>query len=235
MGALHPYPVPAPRGSCQHDSMTTLRAGLQAGRPAGAAPTRAALHEAALAHLSRFASTEAGLLRVLDRRVDRWARRAEQDGQEAERIGAAAAAARQAARDVVQALVKAGVVSDAAYAGMRSRSLARVGRSRRGTLAYLTARGVAPALARDVLVSPEAELSSALAYARRRRLGPFRPPDLGVGADRRPDRLKELAAFARAGFPAGIAARVLTIERLQAEELLAALRQDLPPPGTEEE
>jgi len=33
--------------------------------PAGPAPARAKLHEAALAHLARFSATEAGLVRVL--------------------------------------------------------------------------------------------------------------------------------------------------------------------------
>ncbi|TDG04393.1 regulatory protein RecX, partial [Paracraurococcus ruber] len=42
-------------------------------RPAGPPPGEAALREAALAHLARFAATEAGLTRVLRRRVDRWA------------------------------------------------------------------------------------------------------------------------------------------------------------------
>ena len=47
----------------------------RAERPAGPAPTRAKLHEAALAHLAKFSATEAGLIRVLDRRIARWARR----------------------------------------------------------------------------------------------------------------------------------------------------------------
>ena len=67
------------------------------------------------------------------------------------------------------------------------------------------------------------ELQSALAYARRRRMGPFRP----VGAA--PDRHKEMASLARAGFPAEVAARALDTGRAEAEELLAALRQDRTP------
>ena len=37
-------------------------------------PDDAALHDAALAHLARYATTEANLRRVLGRRIDRWAR-----------------------------------------------------------------------------------------------------------------------------------------------------------------
>ena len=40
-------------------------------------PDEARLHEAALTHIARYATTRAGLLRVLDRRIDRWARAAE--------------------------------------------------------------------------------------------------------------------------------------------------------------
>ncbi|MGI4953795.1 MAG: hypothetical protein ACRYGM_18485, partial [Janthinobacterium lividum] len=51
---------------------------------AGPVPDRASLHEAALRHLTRFAATEAGLVRVLDRRVQRWLRLAEAEGRVAE-------------------------------------------------------------------------------------------------------------------------------------------------------
>ncbi|MDN3565510.1 regulatory protein RecX, partial [Paeniroseomonas aquatica] len=85
--------------------------------PAGPAPTEARLREAALAHLARFAATEAGLRRVLQRRVDRWARRAEAEGLDA----AAAAAARALAAAVARQLVATGVVDDAAFAEARAR------------------------------------------------------------------------------------------------------------------
>ena len=49
-------------------------------RPAMAAspPTEVSLREAALSHLARYATTRAGLIRVLDRRIDRWARAQEE-------------------------------------------------------------------------------------------------------------------------------------------------------------
>ncbi|MCA3425779.1 MAG: recombinase RecA, partial [Roseomonas sp.] len=61
-------------------------------RAAGPPPNAARLREAALAHLARFAATEAGLRRVLERRVARWARAAEAEGQPREAIAASAAA-----------------------------------------------------------------------------------------------------------------------------------------------
>src|SRR5262249_44284811 len=100
-------------------------------RSTGPAPDAQALHDAALAHLARYAATEAGLRRVLERRLDRWKRLAQQNGLDAEVIAAHAAAARNAVREVLARLIAAGAVSDAAYAESRARSLVRAGRSRR--------------------------------------------------------------------------------------------------------
>src|SRR5215472_5769392 len=100
-----------------------------------AAPHEASLHEAALRHLARYAVTEEGLRRVLDRRVDRWAWAA---GAEPETI----ATAKRAVRVVVARLVAAGAVDDAAFAAARARRLARSGHSRQGIAAHLAARGV---------------------------------------------------------------------------------------------
>ena len=102
-------------------------------RPAGSAPGEHALREAALHHLARFATTEAGLIRVLDRRVERWARRAAAEG--AEEVAPQAAAARIQVREVARDLARAGAVDDATFAAARTRSLpapgARAGRWRR--------------------------------------------------------------------------------------------------------
>ena len=126
--------------------------------PAGPAPTAALLQEAALNHLARFAATEAGLRRVLQRRVDRWARRAEAEGAD---TGVAAAAKAMAAQ-VAQRMVASGVVDDAAFAAARARRLVRAGRSRRAIAAHLAGKGVADT-AEAVLPVPEAELDAALA------------------------------------------------------------------------
>lgn len=180
-------------------------------KPAGAAPTQASLHEAALRHLSRFATTEMGLVRVLDRRVQRWARAAGAEGGETTEP---AAAAREAVRAVARALVVAGAIDDAAFAQARAGRLARAGRSRRATTAYLAGKGVAAATAVAALPSEAEEVAAALAYARRRRIGPFR-----LGGDADPAvRQKEMAAMGRAGFPREVAARALA---LPAEEALA--------------
>ena len=110
-------------------------------RPHGPVPSAARLHEAALAHLARFGATEAGLRRVLQSRIDRWARAAEA-ANEAD-VSPRAAQARQEAAAVARTLAAAGTVDDAAFAESRARRLLRSGRSRRATLAHLAHKGVA--------------------------------------------------------------------------------------------
>ena len=187
-------------------------------RPAGPPPNEAALHEAALAYLARYAATEAGLARALGRAVDRWARRAVADGADAEAVAAQAAQARAAVRGVVARLAAAGAVSDAAFAESRTRLLVRGGRSRRAVAAHLAAKGVGAETARAALEAEETdELTAALMLARRRRIGPFR---VGDG-----DRLRELAVMARAGFSQPVANQALRMSREDAEETVIRLRR----------
>jgi len=194
---------------------------MVASRFAGPAPGAAELHDAALDYLGRYAATEVGLRRMLERRVDRWARRATATA-DTEGVTRAAAAARSIAREVVARLVAAGAVNDAAYAESRARSLIRSGRSRRATAAQLGAKGVDPAIARAALPDDDAsELAAALVLARKRRIGPFRtgaPPD---DAGRR----RELGMLARAGFPQSVARRALAMDLGQAEALVNLLRR----------
>jgi regulatory protein len=178
--------------------------------PPGKPPNARTLHDAALRHLARYSTTQAGLLRVLTRRIDRWARAAAAEPE-------IVAESRAAARAVVTRLVAAGAVDDAAFAAGRARSLARAGRSRRAIGAHLAARGVPPDLA-ALPDDPAAELSAALSFARRRRIGPFRqPPD--------PEqRLRDLGRLARAGFPQPVAEAALRMALDEAEALVIAAR-----------
>lgn len=204
----------------EHDHSGAQRA-RRAPRPAGNAPTEARLREAALAHLARFAATEVALRRVLERRVDRWVRAAEAEGQPREAIAAAAARARVAAAEVARAMVAAGAVDDAAFAESRARRLMRAGRSRRAVAAHLAAKGVdAGTSAAAIPEGEEAELDAAIAYCRRRRIGPFaRAPEDAEA------RRKALAALARGGFAHAIARRALAMAPDAAEERLLATRR----------
>jgi len=203
--------------SGQHANPGRPKRGRRVPGPAGPAPTRSRLHEAALAHLARFAATEAGLIRVLDRRIDRWVRAATAEGTlDPDSVPLA----RQMVREVARALVQSGVVNDEAFAEARARSLTRAGRSRLAVSAHLAAKGVPQAVAKAALPDPESELGAALAYARRRRLGPFR-----VGDADEDTRRKDLGALARAGFPQPVAQQALRMDPEAAKALVVRLKQ----------
>ena len=200
-------------------------------RPAGPAPSEASLRDAAMAHLARYATTEAGMVRVLDRRIHRWSMRAVTAGEPADQVEERAKVSRQASRSVAAALVKAGVLDDAAYAEARARSLTRSGRSRRAIGAHLGQRGIDADLARASLPDDaEAELAAALTQARRRRIGPFQvgvaPEDATAGDnDNAAARNRALGMLARAGFSRDVAERALAMERDEAERLILQLKR----------
>ena len=181
-----------------------------------AVPTENALHEAALAHLARYASTRAGLLRVLDRKVARWG---------ASELGTTEGVAdgRAAARRVAARLVESGAVSDAAFAEARARSLHRAGKSSRAIGAHLATRGVAMGMATEAArQEPAQELAAALIHVRRRRLGAYRAT-AGTADDFR----RALASLARAGFAGAVAVQALRATREEAEALITAFRSGL--------
>lgn len=178
-------------------------------RPAPEAPTEDSLRAAALAYLARFAATEAALLRVLDRRIARWA------AATPEADKAVLAQARAAARAIAAEFVAAGAVDDAAFADSRARRLTRAGRSHRAVSAHLAARGVAAPE-----IDPERELAAAAMFARRRRIGPFRATSAEA------DHARELGMMARAGFGRSVAERALRLDIAEADALIQRLRQD---------
>jgi regulatory protein len=191
--------------------------------PVPPAPDRSRLQEAALAHLARYAATRAGLIRVLDRKIDRWARAATAERPDAsDETAAAVEAARVDARALVDRLVSAGAVDDAAFAATRARRLTREGKSRVAVSAHLTAKGVPPAVTADVLPDDEEyEVGAALSLARRRRLGPFRRTSEIDAAG----RMHEMSVIARGGFSRAIAERALAMTLDEAEDFLRRLRE----------
>ncbi len=181
-----------------------------------AEPTEAALHEAALVYLSRYGATQAGVTRVLDRKIARWASATEDSSEQA-------ATARAAARAVVAKLAAAGAVNDTAFATARSRSLQRAGKSSRAIGAHLSARGVQQELAHEVLPEDaDHELAAAVIHTRKRRLGPFRKAEATADTYR-----KELGNMARAGFAHGVAKQALQLSADEAEALITAFRAEL--------
>ena len=190
-------------------SDSTLRRDGATGEPAlrAARPVRpvtaAWLERAALHYLERYSASAEMLRRTLSRRVEKRARaRAEEPAAFAEMVEATVARA-----------ISAGLVDDARFARARLATLRRRGTSARGASAKLAAKGVPRAEIAAAMEAERAEADddpaaveaeAALAYAKRRRLGRFRPPET-----RAAHRERDLAAMARAGFPYGLARRVL--------------------------
>ena len=158
----------------------------------------------ALHYLGRYASSAENLRRVLKRRVHR---RSPDDAPAAALIDALIARYRES-----------GLLDDVAYAMARVHSLHRHGESMRAMRARLAAKGVAAADVAEAVsclraAAPDPDLEAACAFARRRRLGPFRRTAT--------DHARELGAFARAGFSRRVAEAVLACTDAAAVEALA--------------
>jgi regulatory protein len=172
----------------------------------------ALLERWALSYLERYASSAANLRLVLRRRV--------------RRRGIGDSEAVRAADQQIDALVAryraVGLLDDESYAaGQARRRLAR-GQSLRHIMAGLAAKGVANAEAAAAVAGLRAgvadpDLVAACAFARRRRLGPFR--------NRPAERARELAAFARAGFARRAAEAVLACADAAAVAALLAANE----------
>lgn len=161
-----------------------------------------ALNTLALAYAARFATTRARLLAYLARKLKErgWAGAAPPD--------CAALADR---------LVALNYVNDRAYAGMKSRAMAARGLGHRRVGLALTADGVAPE-DRDDAPDEAAALASALAFARRKRLGPY----ARVAATDPAGRQRAMAAMLRAGHAPAVARRVLALASPQEADALLA-------------
>ena len=170
-----------------------------------------ALERASVRHQQRYAATSEQLRRVLKRRLRRAVMRSEPDDRpDVERV--------QADIEVVLARMQtAGLLDDRKLAFSLAAELLRKGSSLPLIRMKLRQKGVdGPLLdeavthvlsaAREAGIDPE--LAAATAYARRRRLGPFRR-----SADERGERRqKDLAALARRGFGYGVAKQVIDAE-----------------------
>jgi regulatory protein len=167
----------------------------------------------ALAYLGRYASSSENLRRVLLRRARN-------------RAPASPGAAQQLA-GLVDALVEryrlSGLLDDAAYAIARVQSLHRRGESTIRIRARLAAKGVENSVAAEAVRTLRAEaadpdLAAACAFARRRRIGPYRRAAANLA--------RELGIFARAGFARRVAERILACADIDAVEALARAEPD---------
>jgi regulatory protein len=169
--------------------------------------TERRLQNIAKYYVERFATTAAHLRRVLVRRVDKACKH---HGDDRTKMIPWVEA-------TVEKLVKLRIVDDARYALDRARALRRLNRSPQKIRAHLMAKGVPSSLVRDAIAATEetetggdATYEAAVAYARRRRLGPFRTFE-GTAEEERKQATKDLAAMGRAGFSYDMARRVMAL------------------------
>jgi regulatory protein len=133
-----------------------------------------------------------------------------------QRFTSSSANLRQEGAAMVEALIgrylRSGLLDDKAYAEVKAASLHRGGTSTRGIRGKLAMKGLeadhidAALKTVDEETPGDTELAAAVAFAHRRRLGPFRT------AGRVEHRDKDLAALGRVGFSYQMAKRVVDAE-----------------------
>jgi regulatory protein len=161
--------------------------------------SRVGLEGAALRYLERFDCSVARLKKVLTERVAKAARAGVPE----------AAAAPLIIEQILERYQESGLINDQRFAKNFAERQRDRGMSGRMIEQKLRARGISSETVAELLprgASAEAELDAAQAFARRRRLGPHRKPEL-----REAYRRKDLMAMARAGFNFDTASRVIGV------------------------
>lgn len=177
--------------------------------------TRQRLERAGYHYLERFASSRANMRRVLERKC----RRSHADG------APLSTGEEDWIAEILARCEALGLLDDAAYAEMKARSLAARGKAGRHIRSWLAARGVGEddiaqaldALACEAGGDAAADAARARRFARRRRMGPYRKQALDDARKR-----KEMGAFARAGFPFGLARAIIDATDVAALDQLEA-------------
>lgn len=191
-------------GKARQDMAEARKRGAGAGRVL----TATQLDNAALHYLGRFASSSANLRRVLARKIARAARQ-----------GIDITGAQAHVEALIARYLETGLLDDRAYAAQTAASLARRGGSRFVIAGKLAQKGVPAELVEEAIrglaEDGSSEITAAGAFARRRRLGPYRASGLRAGS-----RQKDLASLARAGFGLDLARRVVDAPDVEALEAL---------------
>lgn len=185
--------------------------------------TRDYLMNYATWYLERFAASRARLEKLMRGKIRLSAAEYGTDPEEAENW----------MKSVLSACEQAGFINDDAYAKGRARSLFRKGKAMRVIAADLSSRGIASdqidtalkdlkaeaeQAAYDEVRGTDPNIAAAAAYARRRRLGPWRRPDI-----RDEKREKDMAALARQGFGYDTATRIINSDLDELNDLLSMI------------
>ncbi|MBL4804999.1 MAG: RecX family transcriptional regulator [Alphaproteobacteria bacterium] len=164
--------------------------------------TESYLHNSGLYYLQRFSTSTENFRRVMMRKVDKSCRaHPEQKFNECEKL----------VGELIAKFIKSGLLDDKLYARGVVNSQRRSGKSVLAIQGYLRSKGLHADIIEQTLAEfnedhdknpAEAEFESAMIFARKKRLGPFRTSDDF-------DIQKELGRLARAGYSYDTARRVL--------------------------
>lgn len=170
------------------------------------------LEKAALFYLERYSSSAGNLRRVLDRKIGTSIR---EHGAPTKEEAAGWVA------DLIAKLQRSKLLDDRAYAESKVRRLYAEGKALGRIRQTLAVKGVgkedvAAALERleAETDAPVSDLPAAAAFARKRKLGPYRADP----EQRREMRQKDLGALARRGFSQAIAMKILSADSVAALE-----------------
>ncbi len=168
------------------------------------------LTKAALGYLQRYATSKQNLRRVLYQRVERAVQAYGTDRREG----------RALVDQILDRCEANGLIDDGRYAAAAVEAWHGRGESLRSIRARLAQKGVASPIIEEVLAAfaedhADPDLAAAMALARRRRLGPYRPEER-----REQFYEKDLGVLARAGFHFAMARRILDAEDVEALEAL---------------
>ncbi len=168
---------------------------------------------AAYRYLERYATTEANLKYILQRKVDRILKSNQEITTRNHEIDIWI-------DDVVKKSVELGLVDDLLYATAKLNTYKASGNSIAIIKNKLRAKGVSQDLINEIIEkereeNPDMNFISAIKYAKRRRFGPFRIRDADLKTSD-----KEKAAMARAGYSYEEVKKVLQGERKELEDIL---------------
>ena len=171
------------------------------------------LRNSALYYLECYESSAAHLRRLLLAKVERSARF----------HGTESSEGTACVEGLIAEFLEHGLLDDARYAEGRALVLHRRGNSARAIRAGLALKGIdaepiEQALGKLAAQAADPELAAALAYARRRRLGPYRSPETRPAA-----RERDLASLGRRGFTYDLARRVIETRDMRELEEEAGL------------
>ena len=172
----------------------------------------ASIESAALYYLGRYASSSENLRKVLERKIIRASKYHNTDVK----------ACIQLVEDLIQRYLKNGILNDEAYAQTQAASMGRRGKSLRTIRFRLLQKSLPKKIIDKTIEALENEIGSpdlpaAIAYARKRRFGPYRRD-----VNNLENLEKELAALARSGFSYSIALSIVKAKNI--DELEANLK-----------